>query len=68
MHIALIPSIYRERVYREEERRIAAVMIQAVVRGFVARRRVKKAYKTLQRQRAIRIRAKRNNASLTVQV
>lgn len=66
-HIAGAINNFRIRKAIEEERQEAAIRMQALIRGFLGKRRYKKGFKSLQRQRAIRVRAKRMNAALIIQ-
>lgn len=67
IHIDEAINNFRIRKMIEEERKEAATQIQSLIRCFLGKRRYKKSYKSLQRQRAIRVRAKRINAALIVQ-
>lgn len=57
----------RIRKVEAERRKAAALKIQALMRGVLQRRRYKKSYRSLLRQRALRIRAKKEKAALVVQ-
>lgn len=58
---------FRIRKIEAERRKAAAVKIQGLMRGVLQRRRYKKSHRSLLRQRALRIRAKKEKAALVIQ-
>lgn len=64
-YVPLFPFRMRKRI--SDQRKAAAIKIQALMRGALQRRRYKKSHRSLLRQRAIRIRAKKEKAALIIQ-